>query len=188
MCYPNQVSFTGKGGYDKKYYHNEDDKYGWLEFKDENLIKSELECYERLRKIEGINLPEVHYESSIPKPLLKHDDPCGCQVAKCGYFIRHLNIVKSIKPVMCRFEFIPRSIGIEDPSQILNAINDLKQLSQEAVLKAILSTCGELTLAFDRSDNHFYLMDYGYGDGTSNIDGILGGIQTMINSLEKLLK
>ena len=31
-------------------------------------------------------------------------------------------------------------------------------------------------------------LDYGYGDGTSNIDGILGGIQTMINSLEKLLK
>lgn len=186
MCYPNQVLFTGKGGYDKKYYHNKCDKYGWLEFKDKKLIESERKCYESLCKIEGVNLPEAHFDT--PKPLLMHVDPSNCQQAECGYFIRHLNIIKTIKPVMCRVEFNPKSIGIQETSQICNAICDLKRLSDTKVLKTVLSTCGELTLAFDLSDNRFYLLDYGYGDGISNIDGILGGIQKMINSLEELLK
>lgn len=184
MCYPTVITVKGTSGTNKTYYHNKGDYWGWIELKQPDKsykffakeihqlgINDNLPSITVPNELNGIHMPLIGLESNN---------------AKCGYYIQHLNMIKSVKPKMigicakmsiingAKYEYNATEIGVEQATNmkenlvIESAIEDLKRIKSK--LDEILKSVDELTLCYDTEQFKIYLIDLDCNINNTNLE------------------
>lgn len=203
MCYPKVIKVEGISGMNKTYYHNEGDSWGWIELKQPN---NSYKFFAKEICELGIsnNLPKIvvpNEQNGIHMPLIG----LGSNKAKCGYYIQHLEIEKSVKPKMigasakmaikfgATYEYDTTEIGVkqatnmEENSAIERAIEDLGTIKSK--LDEILKSVDELTLCYDLTKCKIYLIDLDCNINNTNLEKELVtlGLECMIRGFQAKL-
>jgi hypothetical protein len=140
-------------GMDKQFFHNGQDEYGWLNFKDKAVMTRELQSRGALVGSKDI-LPEID-TTRAPPALQGGTEPSG-------YYIKRIDLDKTIKPKMCAL-MVPNPVkrtiqdALNTAEKKANGIASLTQIQSN--LASICSEVGELTIAFDKSNGKAYLLD-----------------------------
>ncbi|MFY0581794.1 hypothetical protein ACN28S_52725 [Cystobacter fuscus] len=171
---------------DKQYFHNKDDKFGWLETSSD-VVQREMKAYKKLAEIEGIKLPQTIEVSGEDYPMLTGKDGGEAKKAQSGYFVEHLEFGRTFKPKMMTLG-VPKAIvntykNLPTDEAKAQMRGDLKAIQDK--LGGISDVVGELTLATNPRTGAVYILDVG-----PNSSGDVGGgpAKSAHKGLDKILE
>ena len=173
--------WTKRGnGCDKEFYWDGIDKNGWLNFKSQSVLTSELAARGKLLSVKRV-IPDIDQATAAPQL------PSGTKVL--GYYIQRVNLGLTIKPQMHVFEVLKKV-----KTELNSVTGDEKISSLKASLEFMRDNCnvicnevGEFTFGIDADTGKAYLLDLaktnGQAGGADQAQKALKGLDKMIKGL-----
>ncbi len=157
------------GGMDKSYYYKAGEKYGWLEFKDADVMNREVQAYQKLKPTVSDYLPELNTKLAPPLNVTNQKQEVVQPVR--GYWIEHIPHQKTLKPKMMTVEASPhaktivKGLGAGQKETLKQSL-----LAIRKNLRVIADSAGELSIAIHQLTGKAYVLDY-----AANQAGQVGG-------------
>jgi hypothetical protein len=147
------------GGMDKGYYYKAGEKYGWLEFKDAEVMNKEVQAYQKLKPSISDYMPELNTKLAPPVNVVNQKQEVVPPVR--GYWIEHIPHQKTLKPKMMTMEASPHAKTIVK-GLAAGQKETLKQslLAIRKNLGVIAQSAGELSIAIHQLTGKAYVLDY----------------------------